>query len=228
MGSNVSPPLMAALDGQEVVSKNYRKHHVRIAYHPLRREFEVLNSAIAKNAAWIPDISVLFAPGAGPYKFANDYCAKNPEAEPEQVHESLGALLGIQGTQIGYIELSDQLDIETVTEIFIRVNSAGVTLNQADFAMSKIAVNETYGGNELRKTIDYFCHLAVTPSFFSQMKNDTDFAKSEYFPKVTWLKDEGDSLFRPVIYRCAARGVYLRVQTWPLARPCGLALRQKF
>jgi len=32
-------------------------------------------------------------------------------------------------------------------------------LSQADFAMSKIAANETYGGNVLRKAIDYFCHL---------------------------------------------------------------------
>ena len=33
-----------------------------------------------------------------------------------------------------------------VTEIFIRVNSAGASLSQADFAMSKIAANESYGG----------------------------------------------------------------------------------
>lgn len=189
--------LMAALDGQEVVSKNYRKHHIRIAYHPLRRQFEVMNSAIAKNVAWIPDISVLFAAGASPFKIANDYCGKNPGVDPEQVHESLGALLGIQGAQIGYIELSDQLDIETVTEIFIRVNSAGVTLNQADFAMSKVAVNESYGGNSLRKAIDYFCHLSVTPNFHGVMKNDADFATTDYFPKIAWLKDETDSLFDP-------------------------------
>lgn len=43
--------LMAALDGQEVVNKNYRKHHIRIYYHPLRRQFEVMNSAIAKDVA---------------------------------------------------------------------------------------------------------------------------------------------------------------------------------
>ena len=46
--------------------------------------------------------------------------------------------------QIGLIELEHDLDAETVTEIFIRINSAGVPLSQADFAMSKIASNETY------------------------------------------------------------------------------------
>ena len=69
---------------------------------------------------------------------------------------------------VGVIELVEDLDIETVTEIFIRVNSAGVSLSQADFAMSKIAVNKQFGGNILRKAIDYFCHLAVSPQFFSQ------------------------------------------------------------
>ena len=57
------------------------------------------------------------------------------------------------------------MDIDTVTEIFIRVNSAGTELSQADFAMSKIAANENFGGNELRKAIDYFCHMAVVLSF---------------------------------------------------------------
>jgi hypothetical protein len=189
--------LMAALDGREVVSKHYRKHHIRIAYHPLNRQFEVMNSAIAKDAAWIPDVSVLFAPGAGLFKIATEYLSKNPTADPEQVHESLSALLGIQGAQIGFIELAETLDIETVTEIFIRVNSEGVPLNQADFAMSKIAVNDTYDGNALRKAIDYFCHLSVTPNFFDIMKNDTDFGRSDYLKKIAWLKNENENLYDP-------------------------------
>jgi len=55
-----------------------------------------------------------------------------------------------------------------VTEIFIRVNSAGAQLSQADFAMSKIAANSTYGGAQLRKAIDYFCHLAAAPDYASK------------------------------------------------------------
>jgi hypothetical protein len=96
------------------------------------------------------------------------------------------------------IELAEDLDIETVTEIFIRVNSAGAELSQADFAMSKIAVNETYGGNTLRKAIEYFCHLAISPDFYSQIeKNDPEFAKSEFLRKMTWLQDVNDDLYNP-------------------------------
>ena len=68
------------------------------------------------------------------------------------------------------------------------MNSAGAALSQADFAMSKIAVNETYGGNVLRKAIDYFCHLAVAPEFKTKIeKGDTAFVESEFYGKMKWI-----------------------------------------
>jgi hypothetical protein len=78
------------------------------------------------------------------------------------------------------------------------VNSTGSPLSQADFAMSKISVNETYGGNTLRKAIDYFCHTAVSPEFYEIIrKNDPKFAESEYFQKMAWLKYENDNIYDP-------------------------------
>jgi hypothetical protein len=94
--------------------------------------------------------------------------------------------------------LAGDLDIETVTEIFIRINSKGVVLSQADFAMSKIAANDTYGGQEIRKAIDYFSHLAVAPEFYQFIKdNDAEFAKSDYFQKMDWLRAENEDLYDP-------------------------------
>ncbi len=90
------------------------------------------------------------------------------------------------------------MDIETVTEIFIRINSKGVVLSQSDFAMSKIATNTEYKGNELRKAIDYFCHLAIAPEFYKHIvDNDKDFAATEFFQKMQWLKTENDDLYDP-------------------------------
>jgi len=64
--------------------------------------------------------------------------------------------------------------------------------------MSKIAVNETYGGNLLRKAIDYFCHLAAAPEFASKIeKNDPAFVASEFWLKMKWLKDVNDDLYDP-------------------------------
>jgi len=189
--------LMAAVLGKEVVNKNYKLVRIRIAFHPLTGRFEVSNPAIAKDPSWIPDISAVFAPDARLNRIAQDYCIRNPDAPQDDVYDTFEALRGIAGNQIGLIELGHDLDIETVTEIFIRVNSAGVTLGQSDFAMSKISVNETYGGNSLRKAIDYFCHLSVAPDFYATMRNDITFAKTEYYPSLNWLKDENDNLYDP-------------------------------
>ena len=64
--------------------------------------------------------------------------------------------------------------------------------------MSKIAANEEYNGNIIRKCIDYFCHLAVAPEFYDLIaKSDTDFASTDYFQKMSWLKNENDDLYDP-------------------------------
>src|SRR3989442_12336101 len=64
--------------------------------------------------------------------------------------------------------------------------------------MSKIGVNESYGGNLLRKAIDYFCHLAVAPEFLATIeKNDKAFAASEFLPQMRWLKDVNDDIYDP-------------------------------
>jgi len=190
--------LMAALLGREVLTKDYDTVRIRIAFHPQEERFEVSNPAIARDPAWIEDISVLFGPEADLIELTERYAARNPGADRKAVGKVLQKLCKIVSNHIGVIELSEDLDIETVTEIFIRVNSAGVELSQADFAMSKIAVNEKYGGNLLRKAIDYFCHLAVAPEFAAKIeKSDPDFAKSEFWPAMRWLKDVNDDLYDP-------------------------------
>ena len=189
--------LMAALLGREVINKDYQRVRIRIAFNPGKQQFEVSNPAIAKDTSWIPDIAAIFDSHASLFDLVTAYCDRNPGTTKDEVFRSIELLRGITSNQIGLIDLASDLDIDTVTEIFIRVNSEGVPLSQADFAMSKIAVNETYGGNILRKAIDYFCHLAVAPEFFSIIQNDEEFAKSEFFPQMTWLRNDNGDIYNP-------------------------------
>lgn len=190
--------LRAAILGEPVVNKNYKTVNIRIAFNPIVERFEVLNPAIAKDKSWFPDISPIVSGEVKVHKVARDYLDVNPEANEDLVYDRLDQLTDIAKKQIGLIELDADLDIETVTEIFIRINSKGVVLSQADFAMSKIAANEEFGGNTLRKAIDYFCHLAIAPEFYSDIaNNDKDFAKTDYFKKMSWLKNENDDLYDP-------------------------------
>lgn len=190
--------LMASLLGHEVLTKDYETIRIRIAFHPQEERFEVANPAIRRDAAWIQDVADVFAPDASLMELTDDYAERNPDADRKRVSRVLEKLRQIINNHVGIIELAEDLDIETVTEIFIRVNSAGKALSQADFAMSKIAVNETYGGNLLRKAIDYFCHLAVAPEFLKTIeKNDKAFATSEFLPAMRWLKDVNDDIYAP-------------------------------
>jgi hypothetical protein len=190
--------LMAALLGNQVLTKDYETVRVRIAFHPGEERFEVANPAIRKDASWIPDISEVFSPAARLLQMTKAYVSANPGVDEDEMFAKLERLRKIINNHVGIIELAEDLDIETVTEIFIRVNSAGAPLGQADFAMSKIAANDTYGGNTLRKAIDYFCHLAIAPEFMPTLEqNDPAFCASEFFPKMRWLKDVNDDIYDP-------------------------------
>lgn len=188
--------LTAAILGQYVINKTYERVKIKIAFHPINERFEVQNPAILKDKTWLPDISL--AINGDLFEIADQYFELNPDVDKKQVRNAFSNLMNIPKKQIGIIELAADLDIETVTEIFIRINSKGVVLSQADFAMSKIASNTEYNGNELRKAIDYFCHLAIAPEFYKHIvDNDKEFSNSEYFHKMQWLKTENEDLYDP-------------------------------
>jgi hypothetical protein len=190
--------LNAAVLSEYIVDKEYRKRKITIAFQPLEEKFEVSNPAIERDISWLPNISVIINGGlADLNKIVNKYCDDN-KADEDLMFSRMDKLRKIKNTQIGLIELDANLDIETVTEIFIRINSEGVVLSQADFVMSKIAANERYNGTTLRKAIDYFCHLAVAPEFFPELKdNDPEFARTDYFQKMSWLRRGNDDLYDP-------------------------------
>lgn len=190
--------LMTTILGKEIIDSDYKKRRIIISFNPMLKKFEVLNSSIQKDKNWIPDISKVFSPEYKILDAIEEYCNYNANAKREDILGSIDSLRSIINIPIGLIELNSDLDINEVTEIFIRINSSGVILNQADFAMSKIAVNEKYGGNILRKTIDYFCHLSKKPEFYTQLIDlDKEFTESVYFKKMIWLKDENEDLYDP-------------------------------
>lgn len=190
--------MKAAVLGDQIINKDYERIKITIAFNPAEDKFEVLNPAIKKDASWIPDISKIITGEVNVLELVDEYCLKNPGMDRNIFYKKIEALNQIAKKQIGVIELEHDLDIETVTEIFIRINSQGVTLSQADFAMSKIAANETYGGSAIRKCIDYFCHLAVAPEFYDHIKEvDKEFNDSPYLQKIAWLRNEKDDLYDP-------------------------------
>lgn len=194
--------LMTAIAGYKILTEDYEEKTIRIAFNPLARggeeRFAVTTPAHENSSFWIPDISEVFKTSFSTRKFINKYLEDNPQADEDQVDQAISQLLGIKSCQIGAILLVPQLDISEVTEIFVRINSQGKRLNEADFAMSKIAADEKYGGNALRKAVDYFCHLAVEPGFYGQLANgDKEFMTTDYAAKLRWLKDDHEDIYDP-------------------------------
>ena len=193
--------LMAAIAGKEVLDEDFNLDRIKIAFSPLTNDktkrFEVQDASHLKNKRWIPDISVIFDNNFDPFDFAIKYCEDNPDVKPNEVNKAINELKGIANRQIGVIELDHSLEIDEVTEIFIRINSKGTALSQSDFVMSKMASDIEHGGNMLRKTVDYFCHLASKPEFYSQMIHDKDFQSSDYADKVKWLAKDYDDIYDP-------------------------------
>ena len=195
--------LMTAIAGLKVLTSNFKKRRIKIAFNPQASEeseeeiFKVQDNAILKDKKWIADIAELFKSDFDQWAFVNEYCQQNAEVNGSQMNKILMRLLDIKNRQIGVITLDKDLNIDEVTDIFIRINSQGAKLNQADFAMSKIAANTEYGGNALRKAIDYFSHLAVEPDWYTEMAKDTLFMGTLYASKLKWLKDDQESIFDP-------------------------------
>ncbi len=190
--------LRAAILGETVKDRNYADKKIQVAYNPIERKFATLNAAIKKDPVWIKDIAPLFSGAKNARVIRKEYMALNPSIEEDIIEDAIETLRGIVNNQIGVIELPGNLDIEEVTEIFIRINSKGVPLNQADFVMSTIAANETYGGNVLRKCIDHFSELTIRPAFYPVlMKNDKEFAESPYRTHIEWLRDENNNIYNP-------------------------------
>ena len=192
--------LQAAIVGEPVIGSNYRKKRIKIAFQPLEQRFEVANPAIEKDVAWIPDIAPLYEADFSSMGFVIRYCNKNQldESQWDKVETAISKLRQIQNNSMGVIELSYQLDIAQVTEIFIRINSKGVVLSQADFAMSKISSDDRFGGNQIRKIMDYFCHLMQKPEDFEAIRqNDTEFAASDDFSKIKWIINEHEDIYVP-------------------------------
>ena len=201
--------LMTAIAGRDIYNEEYKLCRVKIAFNPLAalsgddeaELFAVQTPAHLKSKHWIPDIAEIFSDDFSRFKFINDYCGNNPDViTHEQLDNVITKLNAIRTQAIGIIELSETLEIDIVTDIFVRINSKGTTLNQGDFVMSKIAADEVHGGNTLRKIIDYFSHLAIEPTYYHYLvSHDKEFCNKPegYIKKLEWLKDDKETVYDP-------------------------------
>ncbi|GLW98763.1 hypothetical protein Misp02_28500 [Microtetraspora sp. NBRC 16547] len=157
--------LYAVMKGMEVLREDYSAARIRIAFRPADETFAVTDAAIEKDPEFIPDISVLWTAESflqTVREFHDRLTAKRSldQAESDRLAETLGRLRGLDGYLFKVMELSSNVDEERVAEIFVRINSEGVTLNQADFILTLMSVFWEKG----RRELEDFCRAAKTPT----------------------------------------------------------------
>jgi len=149
--------LYAVFKGEEILRADFKKERIRIAFNPLNQSFEVTDAAIVKDKSYISDISELWKPDLDLFKFAESYISelsKIRSLSDEQISDAKSAinkLKQLPNYQFVGLELSQNVDAETIAEVFVRINGEGKKLNQSDFIMTLMSVFWDEGRSELEK-----------------------------------------------------------------------------
>jgi len=157
--------LYAVIKAVQVVGKDYRRVRIRIAFHPREEKFEVNNPAIEKDAEWISDISELWKSDVSTFTFVKGFLQRLKdghevsEEEGDRIANSIDRLQKLLDYPLTALEVSSSVDEDQVAQIFVRINSKGTPLNQADFILTLMSVFWDEGRAEL----EHFCREAKRP-----------------------------------------------------------------
>lgn len=157
--------LYAVLTGAEVLRKDYSSGRIRIAFHPADQKFAVLDAAIEKDASYIPDITDIwrdYRPTRKRY-FEGLRAQRGGDLTEDEkgiLDEAIDRVKDLQHYPFKTVELDASVGEALVAEIFVRINSEGVQLKQADFILTLMSVFDEAG----RRELEAFSRAAKTPS----------------------------------------------------------------
>lgn len=159
--------LFAVLTGRPVLTKSYEEKRIRIGFRPEDELFEVTDAAIERDPHFIPDITALWADGyrTTARRFITrlrEGREEDPltEEEEDELEDRINRVHDLRDFPFQVVELGESADEEQVAEIFVRINSEGVKLNQADFILTLMSVHWEKG----RKQLEAFSRAAVDPN----------------------------------------------------------------
>jgi hypothetical protein len=157
--------LYAVTTGAEVIRADYSREHIRIAFDPLAERFEVANAATAQDRAFISSVAEVWKPSANVFKVASDYLAELGAVralsleETGRIQTAIGRLVALAQHPFNALVLTTEAGVDTVAEVFVRINGQGTKLNQADFILTLMSVFWEDG----RKHLEAFAHAAAGP-----------------------------------------------------------------
>ena len=157
--------LFAVMRDKAVLDSNFRERKIEIAFRPSDGRFEVTSAAIRRDPNWIPNISVLWADGQEIHFFIAGFledlgtASDDPSEDRKRIARNISRLHNLLEYPFTALEIAATVDEEQVADIFVRINSKGKQLNQADFILTLLSVHWEEG----RVALEDFCRSARGP-----------------------------------------------------------------
>ena len=150
--------LYSVIRGVPVMDHRFEKKRIAIAFRPRDEAFEVAGAVTRSDPEFLSDITELWHSGF----------RTTVQAYFERLQQKIGTHLDEQERQrlenrldhvrdlrkmvsFEVIEMTEDASEEDVAEIFIRINSKGVSLSQADFVLTLLSVHWERGRLELEE-----------------------------------------------------------------------------
>ena len=162
--------LYAVMKGKKVINSKFDENSIIISYHPLQDKFEVGYQATKKDPEWIYNISDVYTTSSS-FKFINSFIKRLSEyreckgevlteAEQDTISENINAIVNLKNHTLPVFDIKANAEEEDVSEIFVRVNSGGVSLKQNDFILTLLSLYWDEG----RKEIEEFSKESTFPT----------------------------------------------------------------
>ncbi len=158
--------LYAVIKGVPVIRENYEKDTIQIAFNPLTEKFAVKDAAVLKDKTYIPNITSLWKENEGILSVIRNYINQLKETrevtseEELKIEKAITKLANLIHYPFTVLLLSSKATEEQVAQVFVRINSEGKRLQQADFILTLMSVFWDEG----RTQLENFCREARTPS----------------------------------------------------------------
>jgi hypothetical protein len=157
--------LYSVIKNRPVVDDQYRRSQLAIAFRPRDKRFAVPDAAIDRDPEYISDISQLWAGPKSRHRFQTEFIERLRGSrdvgheEEDHIVEAIDRLYDLRDYPFTALELAASASEEEVADIFVRINSEGVELKQADFILTLMSVHWDQG----RRELETFCHDARFP-----------------------------------------------------------------
>lgn len=158
--------LYAVIKAQEIIRENYTKATIVIAFNPLEAKFEIPDASVRKNPRFFQNISQIWQADSDIFEITENFIENlkhTKEITTEEIkliRRNFNSLKNLESYPFSALELSTNITEEQVADVFVRINSQGKTLNQADFILTLMSVFWEEGRSDLEE----FCRLCRLPS----------------------------------------------------------------